>query len=186
MALLRCRAPALPVAWMLVGALLGLGRNPGRAAAPIVSSQSVYAAFTLNLTRFITWPEQAFSAKNAPLIIGTFTRDPINSELDVAVAGESVGEHPIQTMRLRSIDDVAKCHVVFVSRSFSRIAAVLERARGKSILTISDADGFIELGGHVRFVPQATHVRLSVSASNLKASHLEARAQLLRAFAETP
>ena len=38
----------------------------------------------------------------------------------------------------------------------------------------------------LRFVPQATHVRLSVSASNLKASHLEARAQLLRAFAETP
>jgi hypothetical protein len=186
MALLRCRPPALGVALVLVGALTDLGRGSARAAAPIVSSQSVYAAFTLNLTRFITWPEPAFAAKDAPLIVGTFVRDPINSELDVAVAGESVGEHPIRTVRLRSIDEVAQCHVVFVSRSYNRIAAVLERTRGKPILTISDADGFLELGGHVRFVPQATHVRLSVSATNLKASQLEARAQLLRAFAESP
>lgn len=158
----------------------------GRGAPPSsASAQAIYAAFTVNLTRFVSWPATAFAAEDAPLVIGTFPRDAINAELDAAVRGEMVNRHPIQTVRLQSLDDLARCHVVFVSRSLGRENAVLDRCRGKPILTIGDADGFIELGGHVRFVSQPPHIRLSISAAHLKASSLEARAQLLR-IAATP
>src|SRR4051812_49412650 len=54
------------------------------AAPTVVTTPAIYAAFTLNLTRFITWPEGAFPSKTAPLVIGTFPRDPINDALDEA------------------------------------------------------------------------------------------------------
>lgn len=167
-------------------ALALAGTFPGhvvsaRAAQPaIVSTQAVYAAFTLNLTRFVTWPANTFASEDEPLVIGTFPRDPINAELDAAVRDEMVNRHPIKTLRLQSLEDIAKCHVIFVSRGQGRQNAVLERCAGRPILTIGDADGFLELGGHVRFVAQAPHIRLSISPANLKASSLEARAQLLR------
>lgn len=175
-------------AGMCAAALALLGAAACRAAtpaataspAPILGTQQVHAAFTLNLTKFVTWPATAFSADNAPFVIGTFPRDLINDRLDAAVRGESVAGHPVRTMRIQSLDDVAKCHVIFLSKGNARQAAVLERARGKPILTVSDADGFLELGGHVAFVPHATNIRLSISAENLKASGLEARSQLLR------
>lgn len=154
-------------------------------AAPIASTEAVYAAFTINLTRFITWPGNALGGNGTPLIIGTFPRDPINGELDAAVKGEAVEGHPLQTLRLRSLNDVAKCHVVFVSRGAADPAAVLARLERRPVLTISDADGFLNLGGHVRFVAQASNTRLQISAVNLKACGLEARAQLLR-IAATP
>jgi hypothetical protein len=69
--------------------------------------------------------------------------------------------------------------VVYLSRGLAR-PAVLARLANRPILTVSDAEGFLELGGHVRFVAQSTGTRLRMSVPNLKASGLESRAQLLR------
>ena len=162
------------------------GAPAGAAPLPVASTQAVHPAFTVNQTRFITWPPAAFAAPGAPLVIGTFPRDPINAELDAAARGEAVNGHPVQTMRLQSLNDLAKCHVVFLSQNNSRQVAVLQQAAHKPILLIGDGDGFLELGGHVRFVPQPPRIGLRISSENLKASGLEARAQLLRLAAGTP
>lgn len=154
-------------------------KSPG-----IVSTPAIYAAFTLNLTRFVTWPESSFADPAAALVIGTFPRDPINEHLDAAAAKEKFNDRPIRTIRLQSLNDVTKCHVIFVPKSYNRQAAVLQRAAGKPILTIGDAEGFLELGGHVRFVPQPPHTRLKISVDNLKASGLAGRSQLLRLAAQ--
>ena len=147
---------------------------------PTASPEAVYAAFTLNLTRFVTWPEASFPTKDSPLVIGTFPRDPINEELDEAGHGEVVNGRPIRTVRIESLDDLESCHVIFMSHSFSRQAAVLARIANRPILTISDSDAFLMRGGHVRFVPEPPHTKLRISVENLKRSGLECRAQLLR------
>jgi hypothetical protein len=150
----------------------------------LVNTHAVYAAFTLNVTRFVSWPEAVFADPGAALVIGTFPRDPMNEHLDAAAAGEKFNDRPIRTIRIGSLNDIAKCHVVFVPKNHARQAAVLQRAAGKPILTISDAEGFLELGGHVRFVPEPPHTRLKVSVQNLKASGLTGRSQLLRFAAQ--
>lgn len=156
------------------------------ASAPPVSPYAVYAAFTVNLTRFITWPESVLPAPDSPIVIGTFARDPLNAELDAAVRDEVVNGHPLRVIRLQRPEDVAKCHVVFFAKDTPRLAQVLAASVGKPILTISDAEGFGSLGGHVRFVPQPPNIKLSISVVNLKASGLEARSQLLRIAAVEP
>lgn len=160
--------------------------SPAAAVSPgLVSTEAVYAAFTLNLLRFVTWPEKVFAAANAPLVIGTFAQDPINAQLDAAARGEAVNGHPVHTIRIESPDDLQRCHAVFLSHSVRREGAVLQGVAGKPILTISDSDRFLERGGHVRFVPQPPRTALRISVENLKGSHLECRAQLLR-IAATP
>lgn len=158
-----------------------------QAASSAVAQQSVYAAFVVNITRFIQWPDSAFSGPDAPIVIGTFARDPINGELDGAVRGELVGTRPLRTIRIRSLDDLATCHLVYMAGSEPQKQAVLARIAGKPILSISDGDGFLDLGGHVRFVPRPPHTQLRIGLDNLRASGLQARAQLLRiAQAEAP
>lgn len=159
--------------------------TPARATTPaIATTQAVQAAFTLNLTRFISWPETAFSSPEAPLVIGTFPRDPINAELDAAARGEVVNGHPVRIVRIQSAADLSKCHVLFMSENHGRPAAMLPRVARRPVLTISDADGFLELGGHVRLVEEPPRLSLRISADNLKASGLEGRAQLLRLAAK--
>ena len=182
MALLKSsRFPGM-LALALMASSLALASVSPPPARPrtVATPQEIYAAFTLNLTRFITWPESAFESPTAPFIIGTFPRDAINDELDAAVAGEKANGRPIRVIRLLSLDDVRRCHLIFMSRNQGRQAAVLERCAGKPILTIGDSDSFLELGGHVRFVQRPPHIKPSISQANLKSSGLEARAQLLR------
>jgi hypothetical protein len=147
---------------------------------PAATAEAIYAVFTVNLTRFISWPADALPQENLPLVIGTFPRDPINPDLDAAVQGEIVNGHPLRTMRLRSLDDIRRCQVVFVSRGAGNLGGVLARVGDRPILTVSDAPGFLDLGGHVLFVPHLPHISLQISATNLRNSGLDARAQLLR------
>lgn len=172
-------------------AILSAAAAIAHAAGPVApsparaSTASVYAVFTINLTRFVTWPDDVLGPPGKPFVIGTFPRDPINAELDAAVKDESLAGHPLRAVRLHSLADVQNCQIVFVSRGVADPAAVLARVQHRPILTISDVDGFLDLGGHVRFVPQQSHTRLEISAANLRACGLEARAQLLR-VAATP
>jgi len=149
-------------------------------AATGATTEQVYAVFTLNLTRFSTWSESAFPARDAPFVNGTFERDPINAPLEVAVRGEAVNGHPIRTMRLGKPADVQRCQLIFVSRELGRARDIMPRLVRRPVLTVSGEDDFPALGGHVRFVSQPPHVRLGISAENLKRSGLEAQAQLLQ------
>lgn len=173
-----------PRAWMTFGAVLlasvSLGVGLLAADGPMANLEAVYAAFTVNLTRFITWPAKALGPPGTPFLIGTFPFDPINVELDQAVRGEAVAGHPLATIRLNSPRDVTRCRVVFVSRGVADLAQVLAWTAGRPILAVSDAEGFLRAGGHVRFIAAPPHTRLEISAANLKGSGLQAQAQLLR------
>ncbi len=179
----RTRRPGATLA--LAALALGLlhaepaARGPAVAPGP-VGPQAIYAAFTVNLTRFVTWPEGTLAGPRAPIVIGSYPRDAINEALDEAVKGESIEGHPLRTMRIQSLDDLAKCQVVYLSKNNVTRPAVLARLAHKPVLTVSDADGFLELGGHVRFEARPPHTRLQISAENLKASGLEVRSQLMR------
>ena len=176
----RWRAAAV-LAWVLLGwGAVAEGQGPARSGEG-VRRESVHSAFVLNLARFIRWPDTAFAAADAPLVIGTLARDPINEALDADVENEQIGTHPIQVIRLRSMNDVAGCHIVFLSAENARhTPALLAQVRGKPILAISDAEGFLELGGHVLLVPRGQRTGLRLHQPNLKSSGLTASSQLLR------
>ncbi|HVU33287.1 MAG TPA: YfiR family protein [Opitutaceae bacterium] len=177
----HCLHPWLrPLGWIGVIVLASTAFGAAESRPRVAPIEAVYAAFTINLTRFITWPAAALGAPGEPFLIGSFPRDPINPDLDEAVRGETVAGHPVRTIRVGSLADVLRCRVVFLSRGVADPGRLLAETRGHPILTISDAAGFLEHGGHVRFVSKPPHTRLEISAVNLRNSRLEARAQLLR------
>ncbi len=161
--------------------LLGPGLAPSsHSAGGLADRDEVHATFTLNLTRFVRWPAEAFESPSAPLVIGTLERDPINSALERALAREPEGSRPIRLLRLQNPGDIASCHVVFLSQSVPQQGSVLARAQGRPILLIGDAPGFHELGGHVRLAPSGPRIALVVDLRRLRASGIEPSAQLLR------
>jgi len=168
---------------LVLAGWLGLCGTTPAAAAPssgVVAQQSVYAAFVVNITRFVLWPETAFRSVDEPIVIGTFERAAINDELDRAVQGERVGARPLKTLRIHSLDDLARCQAVYLEGADPQQNAVLSRIAGRPVLAIGDGDGFLELGGHIRFVPKPPRTQLRIRLANLRSSGLQVRSQLLR------
>jgi hypothetical protein len=131
--------------------------------------------------RFVDWPPAAFPGAQAPMVIGVLGEDPFGASLDDAVRGETVNGRPLVVQRFRRVEDLDSCHVLFIGRSeTARMAAILSRLRGRSILTVSDAEEFTRLGGMIRFVNENKKVRLQINVEAARAADLTISSKLLR------
>jgi hypothetical protein len=139
------------------------------------------AVFLFNFAQFVEWPPSAFPAPDAPLVIGVLGEDPFGSYLDEAVRGESVNSHPLTVRRYRRVEDITSCHILFIGRpEQDRLEPVLDSLKGRSILTVGDAEGFARRGGMIRFVTDHNRIRLRINLGAAETASLKLSSKLLR------
>jgi hypothetical protein len=168
---------------MLAAATLFAGAgSPPRAAAQSAESTeyAVKAAFLFNFTKFVEWPENAFSDIHAPIILGIVGDDPFDGDLVQIVNGQSVRGRMLVIHRYRFGDDLRHCQVLFVSASEqSHVANILASVQGTSVLTVSDVDKFADDGGMMQFVVEESRVRFVVNLDAATQAKLQISAKLL-------
>jgi hypothetical protein len=151
------------------------------AQTPASPEYQLKAVFLFNFAQFVEWPATAFADSTAPLVIGILGTDPFGAYLDETVRGEKVNDHPLEVRRYRSVDQIAACHILFVSRDDqARLAGILDSLRGRSVLTVSDAERFASRGGMIRFVTDHNRIRLRINLDAARAAHLTLSSKLLR------
>jgi hypothetical protein len=150
------------------------------AGAP-AQEYEIKAVFLYNFAQFVQWPPDAFADKNAPLVIGILGNDPFGSYMDEAVRGETVNGRPFVVRRFGRAEDIDGCHILFISRSESgRLDEILDKLKGKSVLTVGDMDDFSHYGGMIRFVTENNKVRLRINVEAAKSAGLKISSKLLR------
>ena len=147
-----------------------------------VSENKIKAVFLFNFTRFIDWPESSFSSPVAPFIIGIIGNGPwVSSYIEEAVVDEKVGTHPIVVEHYYDKKEIIYCHILYINytkeeQTIETIAALTNR----SILTVSDAPNFNELGGMVRFYTEQNKIRLQINTDVAKLAQLSISSKLLK------
>ena len=155
--------------------------TPSPAQAPASREYQLKAIFLYNFSQFVTWPAATFSSEEAPMVIGIVGTDPFGSYLEEAIAGEKMNGHPLTIERYSSIEEIGACQILFVNladpvKREQAIAAVSE----KSVLTVSNAPGFLQEGGMIRFFTRQGKLKLEVNLETTKAANLEISSKLLR------
>jgi len=151
---------------------------PAQAAIP--AGYQLKAVFLFNFAQFVSWPPGAFQGAQSPIVIGVLGDDPFGSYLDRVVQGEKIGDRRLVVRRYSQVEDVADCHILFISRSEAdHLGSVLARIKGRSLLTVGDLDNFARLGGMVRFVTENGKIRLRINVAAAKASGLTISSKLL-------
>jgi hypothetical protein len=167
--------------WRLcLAALLACG-----VAAPVAaqgpSEYQIKAVFLFNFAQFVEWPSNAFESPEQPISLCILGVDPFGGFLDETVRDEKVGTRSLAVHRYQRIEDLAGCHLLFVSRSerehFPQVFASVE---GRSILTVSDAEGFAGKGGMIRFVTRNNRINLRINLEATRAAGLTISSKLLR------
>jgi hypothetical protein len=176
--------PFRPAARGCVTGLLGLALLVAAPAASLPVAPPEYqikAYFLLNFAQFVEWPAKAFRDKQAPLLIGVLGEDPFGSQLDDAVRGGKIGLRPLLVRRFSRVDEIAECHILFISASESgQLENILTRLKGRNLLTVGDTDAFNRLGGMVRFVTEDNKIRLRINVKAARASELVISSKLIR------
>ncbi|WP_423147172.1 YfiR family protein [Rubrolithibacter danxiaensis] len=140
----------------------------------------VKSAFIFNFTRFVEWPASAFKSDDAPFVIGIIGPDPFGPYIDELVNGEKKGNHPIVIKRVADIKEELDCHILFVNiQNPEKLKAYLAAVNQNSVLTISDAPGFVKWGGIISFYKEDSKIRLQINAGSAKAAKLDLSSKLL-------
>jgi len=153
---------------------------------PEPSEYEIKAVYLYNLTLFTVWPDSAFAATNAPILIGVLGGDPFGATLDEMVRDktgrpEIVQGRPLSVKRLQSGEDWHGCQVLFICREEKEnMASLLQSLKGQPVLTVSDASGFATQGGMINMVLVHGKVKLEINPAPAAAAGLKISAKLLR------
>lgn len=162
---------------------LFVGNLPAARAAtlPPAAENEIKAVFLLHFSKFVEWPAGAFAARSAPLVICVLGDDPFGPFLEGLVHNESVEGHPIAVERYQLAGNLGRCHILFVGRSSeTEQRKILDQARGKHILTVSDNEEFTRRGGVIGIVKVNGKVKLQVNRASAERADLRISSRLLR------
>jgi hypothetical protein len=173
-------------------------------AAPIASADTtsakykeyeVKAAFIFNFLKFIDWPQEKTAGNNNRMVIGIIGEDPFGPAADI-FKDKSVEEHKLVLKRFEGIEQIGKlsekdknecldalkhCHLLFICQSEQKqMRDIIEIVNNAAVLTVADADGFIEAGGIINFFTEDNKIRFDINQAAAEKTGLKIRSQLLR------
>ena len=150
------------------------------AQAGAAGEYQVKAGFIFNFLRFVEWPAESFAPNGKTVSVCVLGANVFDASLD-AYRGEVVAGRRVAVVYPKTLAEAENCNVLFLSPSERRRAyQVMKYLEGKSVLTISDIDGFVEQGGMIGFYMDKGYVRFDINLSLAKKARLNIGSQLLR------
>jgi hypothetical protein len=168
--------------WLLLAAGFGYAQTP---RPP--SEYQLKAAFLYNFAKFIDWPPETFPDDKSPFIIGILGDNPFGTDLERTVADKKINDRPIAIRPFRTAAEATNCQILFISSSEKkRFSEIIQSLHGSAVLTVGEAGQFIESGGMVNFVQEASKIRFQINDDAAKAARLKISSKLLSLAVQSP
>lgn len=140
----------------------------------------VKAAFVFNFMRFTEWPAQRVPSRDAPLALCVWNGDGQLAESMRSLAGRLVDQHPLRVLDIERVDELGRCHALFVAETAPRGAtpAWLRRSESLDVLTVGDGEGFAAGGGMIGLAYDGNKMRFDINDKAVRRSTLRFGSQL--------
>jgi hypothetical protein len=163
---------------LIVLAVFISGTLPVHAAKGPAEYQ-VKAAYLYNFAKFITWPETAFSDKEAPFVIGILGKNEFNGYLE-PLTSKTIRNRPVVIKHFKSVKDVSGCQILYLSSSEDKhLKTHLKKLNTQAIVTASDERNFAKRGGMIQFTPVRGRLRFIINLEQATAAGIKIDSQLL-------
>jgi hypothetical protein len=147
-----------------------------------ISEYNVKAGYLLLFTRYVEWPDSAFSDKATPLTIAVLGDDPFGRVLDETIRDQVSHGRPVRVVRANDVEKLPTSHVVYIAKTNREQEQTWLRAlRNRPVLTVAESDTALEAGSVVRFVVEQSTVRFIVNRQSARQVNLDIRTPMLQA-----
>jgi hypothetical protein len=173
-----CRTRHRHVARLCV-AIAGLLLTRGSVFAQDVTEPALKAAFIYNFAKFTEWPGGAAPAQE-PFVLCVVGDAAVGDALVRAVQARMLAGQRLSVSFMAAGEPPPNCRLLYISGVTARRATQLvAELRDVPVLTISDLEGFTELGGIARFFFDHGLLRFSVNIASAERAHLHISSRLL-------
>jgi hypothetical protein len=138
----------------------------------------VKAVFLYNFTRYLHWPEKTGTEAFTIVVLG---KSGIVEPLQEIARKKTVGSKPIVVRQCFEAGKIGRPRILFIAKSaVPGISRVLEKIRGREILTVSEAEGLGSQGVAVNFVPRDGTIKFEMNEKALRDAGIQVSSQLLK------
>ena len=143
------------------------------------SENEVKAAFICNFTKFVEWPENTFTSGTSPIVIG-FLNDSVLASIAKRMASAiKANGRAIQIVEYKNIDEITRCHILYINPFAGNISAVINRFSGIPVLTVSETEGFCKQKGMINFSKKKTKFGFEINDKSAREAGLKISSKLL-------
>lgn len=152
------------------------------AAAPARGGDAALrAAFVYRFATLTTWPAAAFGPGGEAACIAVIGDEKLANALQKTVEGKRLHGRKIAVKYLESRDVAHACQVLFLDGSQSEhLVDAVRAVSARPVLTVSDADSFVEQGGMIQLLPVDKKLRFAINRGAAARSELRISSKLLR------
>ena len=110
------------------------------------------AMYICNFTKEIEWPA---SERNGDFVICIVNQNDLLNQVRTFTNGKMVGTSPISVVGVKSIDEISKCHILFLpfadSKADKLSTVIAKVGDSSSTLILSDRPGALKNGACINF-----------------------------------
>ena len=166
---LRIASAAFGATWLAAGA-----------QAP-VRPEAVEAAYLHKLPGFVEWSPQAFAGSSSPIVVGVAGAPAVLDELVRIAKGRLVVGRAVEAQAVAGAASMPRdLHVLFIGAEAATSArALVEAARARHALIVTDLPDGLEAGAAVEFVQVDGRLRFEISLAAARKCELKLSSQLM-------
>jgi len=142
--------------------------------------QLIKSAYVYNITKFVTWPMNAFNFSLSPFILGVFGDKSVASALIKTLREKKIADRDWKVELYKLPEEIRNCHMVFIT-GFSTLQAesIITLLKRKHVLTVGDnIPNFCESGGLINIVGTIPNLGFEINKSAFKLAKLEISSEL--------
>ncbi len=144
-------------------------------------AQSTYQTHTLyvySFGKFIQWPEEYRTGDFEIAVLGD---SPILAELEKMAQKKKMGDRTIRIIRLASLKDFKKSHVLFLPASQSAVLPEsMQKIGDQSTLIVTEQAGLGAKGSDINFIVKEGKLVFEINQNSLSKHKLKAANELTR------
>jgi hypothetical protein len=155
--------------------------NKSLLSAEMPAEAQVKAGFVYNFAKFTEWPSSAFATPQSPIHLCISRSKNNHYNAFTPLDGRVVQGHPLQVKMIMQLEEIKSCHVFYLSDVDEKYVSDALRLTGSlPILTIGDADNFIDMGGVIGLIAVNSGIQFEINLEATKRANLVLSAQLLK------
>lgn len=145
---------------------------------------AIKAAYLYNFLLSIDWPKEIFNSPTDAFVIGICGDDPFGDNLDKVAAEKTIEGRKIVLKRFKKetpSSTLRQCHLLFiVPFSRPRMKKLLDELKDYPVLTVSEVNEFMHLGGMINFVIVEEKLKFEINKTAADHAGITIRSRLLK------
>jgi hypothetical protein len=173
------RVRAAPWVRVIAGGALLVSGNAVAQIDDGASEIEVKAAFVYKFMGYVEWPRHSLAA-DAPLVIGVAGAEDIAGELSRIVTARTIQGRSVTVRPINAPAELNGVQVLFIGAdAVSRMPRLIEAARERPILIVTDAPDGLEHGAMINFVRVKRRVQFEIAVAPAERAGLTLSSRLL-------